>query len=115
MSLAGFVAAIAQDTPKAIQIITGALAGIFALPWLLMLLAGLIQGLMPMGMKLGEIGSYAGSINDVPHYRVSEFRAKPLLRRLGVVHGWAAVNAIVAAILLAIGLGVIYAVSNMKN
>lgn len=108
-SLALFIGSLLNNAPKAIIIITGSLGVIFALPWILMILSGLIQGMMPMSIDLSSNGVLSGGLDTILIDKARAFKMKPLWYRLVRIYfGWLLVNGLTALFIIVSGLAIIY-------
>ena len=108
LSLAAFIGALAESLPLPLVVLTGSIAAVFALPWILLLLAGIVKGIMPMAIDLGPIGNWSGGVNNILIHQAREFRSRPRLYKFLKIYLWVAVNGLLAVFVLGAGLLIIY-------
>jgi hypothetical protein len=110
-SLIALLVAMGQDATQSVLIFFGALAAVFALPWLCLLAGLLATAFVP---SLG-MGKHVGRVDKLPLESFKQFQVMSLDQRLWWTYLWALYNAGAALIIAIVGFGFMYAVSTSNR
>jgi hypothetical protein len=116
LSLAAFITSWVYEASLLIKGTTGGLATVFALPWILLMVATIIKGTMPTSISLGPVGGFdAGIAGGVTLQTAREFKAKPVWYRFMRVYLWVLVNGLLAIVVIAAGGAIIYVFTELAK
>jgi hypothetical protein len=110
------IVCLVEDFSPSVRLFAFILAGVFSGPWLLLIVASIVKGIMPASVDLGPVGAFnAGIAGDVGIDAAREFKKRPFWYRFIRVYLWLLANGVVALFIIAIGVGFIYVVTNLAR
>jgi hypothetical protein len=112
VSLAALIMSLVENFPRPAVYSVGAIACVFALPWLLVvvavILAVIVQIFTPGGGPTIPLFVWKGGVDGILFSRLQEFEAKSPLGRFAKVYLWLVVNSVVGAVVTLLAFGALY-------
>lgn len=112
LSAAAFIASRTQGFPQTVIGFTCLLACVFALPFALLAVAGVLSGLLqaftPGGGKAVPLFTWKGGVTGLTLAQFREFKGMPGLRRFVKIYLWLAVNSLIASVVTLVAFAGLY-------
>jgi hypothetical protein len=116
ISFAAFIVSLVEGASPLLRDIAIGFAAMFSGPWILLIIATVVKGMMPTSIDLGPVGNFtAGIAGDVVLNIAREFKNRPFWYRFLRVYLWVLANGVLALFVIAAGIAVIYFVTELAK
>ncbi len=113
LSLATFVVSLTESSPTILAFVTGAISCIFALPFGLIVIAGILSEVLqvftPGGGRAIPLFVWNGGIDGLSPAEFREFRSSPTVYRFAKVYLWLVVNSLIGVVVTLVAFACLYA------